>query len=91
MNQVPPPLGTLFISNEVLMLDKWLVDQAISAASMVIKKYKYLDGFLKPSPVRKGDFSLVLAEAKLSPTVAAFIGIPGRAKAPIVQELFVAS
>lgn len=90
-NEILTPLGTLYISNEVLMHDKWIVDQAISAAMSVVKKYKYLDAMLKPSKVRKGDFSLILADLKMSPTVAAFIGIPGRAKAPIIQELFVSS
>ena len=74
-----------------MQLDKWLSDQAISASMILIKKYKYLDGFLKPSPIRRGDFSLVLADFKLDPVVAGFIGIPGRSKAPIIQELFIAS
>jgi len=91
MAEKPPPRGTLFIAKEVLQYDKWITDQAISAAMIVINKYEVLDGFLKPSPVRQGDFSLVLATHKIQPIVAAFIGIPGRSKAPIIQELFVAS
>ncbi len=91
MNEIPPPLGTLYIAKEVFQFEKWLSDQAIAAANIQMKKYKVLDGFLKPSPVRQGDFSLVMAIHKVDPVVAAFIGIPGRAKAPIIQELFVAS
>lgn len=90
MVEVPKKLGTLFVSQEVLQLDKWIIDQAISAAMTQLRKYERLHGFLKPSPVRKGDFSLVLGDYKVSPIVATFIGIPGRAKAPIIQELFVA-
>ena len=91
MTEIPPPLGTLFIAKEVLQYEKWIQDQAILAAMQLIKKYKYLDGLLKPSLVRQGDFSLILADLKVSPVVACFIGIPGRAKAPIIEELFVAS
>lgn len=84
-------VGTLFISQEVLQHEKWLIDVAIQAAQVQMRKYKGLHGFLKPSPVRVGDFSLILATYKISPAVATWIGIPGRAKAPIIQELFVAS
>lgn len=89
MTQAPEPVGTLFVSVRVLQLEKWLVDQAISAAMMQLKKYKRLDGFLTPSPVRLGDFSLILAEHKITPIIASFIGIPGRSKAAIIEELFV--
>jgi len=89
MNEKPPPRGTLYIAKEVLQYDKWITDQAISAATILINKYENLDGFLKPSPVRQGDFSLILATHKITPIVAAFIGIPGRAKAPIIEELFI--
>ena len=91
MNQIPPPSGTLYIAKEVFHFDKWLFDQALAAANIQMKKYKTLDGFLKPSPVRLGDFSLIMAVHKIDPIVASFIGIPGRQKAPIIQELFVAS
>lgn len=91
MAEQPPPLGTLFIAKEVLQYDKWMVDVALKAADMQMRKYKYLHGFLKPSTVRQGDFSLILADFKLQPVVATFIGIPGRSRAPIVQELFVGS
>ncbi|MBA7699120.1 hypothetical protein ES703_107806 [subsurface metagenome] len=91
MSEIPRPLGTLFIDRSVLLLDKWLTDQAIAAADIQMKKYKYLDGFLKPSPIRRGDFSFVLADHKVTPIVASFIGIPGIGKAAIIQELFVAS
>lgn len=84
-------IGTLFISQEVLQQEKWLVDAAIQAAQLQMRKYKGLHGFLKPSPVRSGDFSLILGTYKTQPAVATWIGIPGRAKAPIIQELFVAS
>jgi len=83
-------IGTLFISHEVLQQDKWLVEAAIGAAQIQMRKYKGLHGFLKPSPVRLGDFSLILATYKISPAVATWIGIPGKGKAPIIQELFVA-
>jgi len=82
-------VGTLFVSNEVLQQEDWLVKQAISAAIPLLNKYKGLDGLLKPSRIRKGDFSLVIAELKAEPIIVNFIGIPGKAKAPIVQELFV--
>ena len=91
MNQIPPPKGTLFISKSVMQFDKWLTDQAIAAAEIQMKKYELLDGFLQPSPVRQGDFSLIQAVHKVDPVIASFIGIPGRQKAPIIQELFVAS
>lgn len=84
-------IGTLFIAKEVLGYEKWMVDAVISASMAQLNKYKPLHGFLKPSTVRLGDFSLVLCDYKLSPTVATFIGIPGRARAPIIQELFVQS
>lgn len=84
-------VGTLFISHEVLQHEKWLIDAAITAAQVQMRKYKGLHGFLKPSPIRKGDFSLILASYKMSPAVATWIGIPGRTKPPIIQELFVAS
>ena len=91
MNEKPPPLGILYISQEVLQFDKWIQEQAISASMQQMKKYKYLDGLLRPSPVRLGDFSLLQANLKVSPVIASFIGIPGRLKAPIIEELFVAS
>ena len=91
MTEAPIKQGTLFVSLEVLQFEKWLTDQAISAAMSVIKKYKYLDGYLTPSRVRRGDFSLILDKHKTDPVVAAFIGIPGIGKAPIVEELFVSS
>lgn len=85
----PTRMGTLWISKEVLQKEKWLIDQAISASMIQMKKYKGLHGFLKPSVIRLGDFSLVLCDYKLTPAVATFIGIPGRSRAPIVQELFI--
>lgn len=90
MAEIPPRPGVLYIAHEVLQYEKWITDQAISAAMILMKKYKYLDGFLKPSPVRQGDFSLILADFKLEPVIASFIGIPGRSKSPIIEELFVA-
>ena len=84
-------VGTLFISQEVLQHEKWLVDAAIAAAQVQMRKYKGLDGFLKPSHARVGDFSLILAAHEIAPKVATWIGIPGRTKPPIIQELFVAS
>lgn len=90
MSDLPPPTGTLYIAKEVLQFDKWIYDQAIAAAMIQINKYKPFDGFLKPAPVRQGDFSLIIADAKLTPLIATFIGIPGRTKAPIVQEMYVA-
>lgn len=91
MAQQPFKIGTLYISHEVLQHEKWLTDQVISAAMSQLSKYKGQDGFLKPSTVRKGDYSLLLSEGRLSPTVAIWIGIPGKARAAIVQELFVVS
>lgn len=82
-------MGTLFIAKEVLQYEKWMVDLAISAAMSQLAKYKGQDGFLQPSIVRKGDFSLILGPARISPTVVTFIGVPGRARSPIIQELFV--
>lgn len=90
MPTTPEPVGILFVSIQVLQLEKWLVDQVISASMMQMKKYKRLDGFLTPSPVRVGDFSLILAEHRLDPIIATFIGIPGMLKPPIIEELFVA-
>lgn len=81
-------MGTLFISSDILHLDKWLQDQAISAAMSLLTKYKGQDGYLKSSSVRRGDFSLLLSRIRITPTMAAFIGIPGRAKSPIIEELF---
>lgn len=89
MPVTPEPVGILYVSVQVLQLEKWLVDQVISAAMIQMKKYKRLDGFLTPSPVRLGDFSLILAEHRLDPIIATFIGIPGRSKAAIIEELFV--
>lgn len=90
MVEKPPPMGTLYIAREVLHFDKWMVDQAISASMILLKKYQPFDAFLRAAPVRKGDFSLIIADVKLTPFVAIFIGIPGIAKAPIVEEMFVA-
>lgn len=84
-------MGTLYIGSDILHLDKWLQDQAISAATILLTKYKGQDGYLKSSTVRRGDFSLLLSRQKVTPTMAAFIGIPGIAKSPIVEELFLAS
>jgi len=81
-------MGTLYISSDILHLDKWLQDQVIMAAMSLLTKYKGQDGYLKPSPVRLGDFSLLLSRQRITPAMAAFIGIPGRAKSPIVEELF---
>lgn len=89
MEQIPPRKGELFISKSVLLHEKWLTDQAIAAAEQMMKTYPELDGILRPSPVRLGDFSLVLVIHKLEPIIAAFIGIPGRLKPPIIEELFV--
>jgi hypothetical protein len=89
MAEQPPPRGTLYIAKEVLQFDKWMQDQVISAAMQQMNKYKYFDGFLKPSTVRHGDFSLLLADARLIPIIATFIGIPGRSRSPIIQELYV--
>lgn len=91
MAEKPPPRGTLYISREVLQYDKWMQNQTITAAMQQMNKYKYLDGFLKPSVVRHGDFSLVLADTKLIPIIATFIGIPGIARSPIIQEIYVKS
>lgn len=82
-------LGTLYISHEVLQMDKWIRDQAISAAMIQMRKYLGLEGLLKPSKIRTGDFSLVMADLKVSPILVSFIGIPGRNRASIVQELYV--
>ncbi len=84
-------VGTLFISQNVLHLEKWMQDQVISAAITQLTKYKGLDGYLKTSPVRLGDFSLLLTTQKIRPTIATFIGIPGRLRSPIIEELFIAS
>ena len=91
MTEIPARKGTLYISYEVLHYEKWIADQAIKAAYTLMNKYEFLDGLLSPSPVRQGDFALILADLKLSPVVACFIGIPGRAKAPIIEELFVSA
>lgn len=90
MPEKPPPIGTLYISREVLQYEKWMVDQAIQASMIIINKYKPFDGFLKPAPIRRGDFSLIIADVKFTPFVAVFIGIPGMQKAAIVEEMFVA-
>lgn len=82
-------IGTLFVAHECLQHDKWMLDQAISAALLQLNKYKGLDGFLLPSRVRKGDYSLLMAHYSPTPIVVTFLGIPGRAKAPIIQELYV--
>ena len=84
-------IGTLYIAKEVLQHEKWMQDQAISAANSQLTKYFGLDGFLKPSKVRLGDYSLVMADYNVKPVVVNFIGVPGRARASIVQELFVAT
>ena len=81
-------VGRLFIAHEVLQNEKWIVDQVVSAAKSQLNKYKPLDGFLTPSSVRTGDFSLVLSNYKPSPIIVEFIGIPGRGRAAIIQELF---
>lgn len=83
--------GTLWISQAVLHRPKQESDAAISAAKQMMAKYKGLHGFLKTSPVRSGDFSLVLADYRITPAVAVFIGVPGRGKPPIIEELFVAT
>ena len=83
-------VGTLYISREVLQYEKWMVDQVISGAMSMLSKYMGLDGFLKPSVGRKGDFSLTICDLKVSPVVVVFIGVPGRSRASIVQELFTA-
>jgi len=84
-------LGTLYIAKEVLQFEPWLQEQAISAAMTQLKKYMGLDGFLRPSKVRKGDFSLVIADFKVTPIVVNFIGVPGRNRTSIMQELYVKS
>lgn len=89
MNDSVLKVGTLYISREVLQHDKWMVDAAITSAMSQLNKYMGLDGYLKSSPVRRGDFSLTIADHKVSPVVVTFIGIPGKARAPIVQEMFV--
>lgn len=83
-------MGTLFISKEVLQLENWLQVQVITAAMSQLSKYKGQDGYLRPSPIRTGDFSLLLSRERITPVIATFIGIPGRQKNPIIQELFVA-
>jgi len=83
-------LGTLYISSDILHLDKWLQDQIISAAMTLLTKYKGQDGYLKSTPVRRGDFALLLSRQRITPSMAAFIGIPGIAKPPIIEELFLA-
>lgn len=82
-------LGTLYISQQVLQHEHWLIDQAISAAMIQMKKFRGHDGFLTPSKVRLGDYSLLMSRERINPVVATWIGIPGKAKAPIIQELFV--
>jgi len=82
--------GTLWIAKEVLQLPKWQQDKAISTSLIHLTKYKGLDGFLKPSPTRQGDFALIISNPKMPPVVAIFIGLPGQARAAIVEELFVA-
>lgn len=82
-------IGTLYIAKEVLQNEKWMLDQVITASMLQMRKYLGLDGFLRPSKVRTGDFSLVIADYKVSPIVVNFIGIPGRSRTAIVQELFV--
>jgi len=84
-------LGTLYIAHETMMFEKWMIDQAVSAALTQLKKYKGFDGFLKPSRVRSGDFSLTLARFRVEPFIVTFIGIPGRSKSPIIQELYIKS
>ena len=91
MNQVPPKKGTLWISSEVLHQEKWILDQVLSTTRSLMTKYQNLDAFLSSSPVRQGDFSLIFAVSKIDPILAIFIGIPGRQRAAIVEELFVAS
>lgn len=90
MAEKPPPMGTLYIAREVLQFDKWMVDQAIASAMTLLKKYQPFDAFLRPAPIRRGDFSLIIADVKLTPFVAVFIGIPGMQKASIVEEMYVA-
>lgn len=90
MSEAPKYVGTLYISQQVLQHEKWLADQAIASATLLMRKYMGLDAILTPSPVRRGDFSLIIADLKVDPIVACFIGIPGRAKPAIVEELFVA-
>lgn len=91
MPEQTTPLGTLFIASEVLQHEAWQRNQAISAAITQISKYRPLDGLLIPSSVRSGDYALLLANLKADPKIVSFIGIPGRSRAPIVQELYVAS
>lgn len=89
MPETPLPSGTLYIARECLLLDDWMISQAITSAVSQMSKLKYLDAFMKPSIVRKGDFSLIQAEHKITPLVASFIGVPGKGKPSIIQELYV--
>lgn len=82
-------MGTLYISHEVLQHEKWMADKAISASITQLSKYMGLDGLLKPSLVRKGDYSLTILDLRVTPTIVTFIGIPSRTRAPIIQELYV--
>jgi len=84
-------MGTLWIAKEVLQQEKWMVDAVISASMSQMSKYKPLHGFLKPAQPRSGDFSLMLCDYKLTPAIATFIGIPGRSRSPIIEELYVGS
>lgn len=84
-------IGTLYLSREVLQFDKWLIDKAIAAAMAKLRKYIGMDGYLRPSESRKGDFSLILGFHKIEPFAAVFIGVPSRARDCIIQELYVRS
>lgn len=82
-------IGVLFVSQQVLQHEKWMIDQAIAAAMVQMKQHRGLNGFLTPSTVRLGDYALLMTRERISPAVATWIGIPGKLKSPIIQELFV--
>lgn len=82
-------MGTLYISHEVMQHEKWMYDKAITASMAQLSKYMGLDGLLKPSLVRKGDYSLTILDLRVTPTIVTFIGVPGRTRSPIIQELYV--
>ena len=81
--------GTLYIASEVLQQEKWIIDQVLAAAKLELRKHIPLDGYLRPTGVRSGDFALVISSTRIGASVVDFIGIPGRQRPAIVQQMYV--
>jgi len=87
-NEMPEPLGNLYIDHRIISKPQWMVDQLLKTCISELNIYKPCDIFVSPSPSREGDFSVLIQQHKFDPIIVEFLAVPGQGRSTVIFSVF---